>query len=625
MGDIQKKNLPLINYLLIGFGVIITLNMVLIRYPADFVLPFLKAVFLVSGIFVYGFGINFLFREKEAGFPETFAAGLIFTTFYFFLVSSLGILNPVTILFFCLAPLPALIFFLIKKRDILKRSLSDFFRRSPAEYAIFIFPLIYASLPSSFYDTMVYHLGIPNLFLQHGGFIETSQMVYANTSIYYEVSLIPAVFSGLMVPRLFHFLIGMIFCLAIADTAVLYFKLKKRLLFLVVLVSIPVTFFLLTTVKNDLISAFFILMGIRSYLKEEYKSSAIFWGFSVGVKYFNVLPLAIFLVLFLFNKKFRNIKEYLKVVSIYSIFTFILLLPLLMKNFFFMNNPFFPFLTGLFKSNGFDLFRYELLRSDIGTLIHSIKDIFTLPYTLSFQELGSGGLAGVQFLVFIPFAILIKKIKNPVLLYFSFILLFAGAFLTASIRFEFIALAILSIYVVLIYEEMSLIKVGIMKPLLYIIIALNIVTAFGYNERIYRAADLYSGKSDREAYKTDLLPGYSSITYINQNTPEDSGVLIVGDTRNFYLQRKYYVSSALDYSVLKEYLAGETDIVDFLKKLKEDGIDYILYNKSEFQRLNIQYKRLSDESLRKFSEFLPYLSPVYQKNQSIVLKIPEHI
>ncbi|MEN8222289.1 MAG: hypothetical protein ABFR36_03435, partial [Acidobacteriota bacterium] len=376
---------------------------------------------------------------------------------------------------------------------------------------------------------------------------------------------------------------------------------------------------------NDLIGAFFILLGIRYYLKEEYKSSALFWGFSVGVKYFNALPLVIFLILFLLRDRFRSFKKDIKIISFYGIITFILLLPLLIKNYIYMNNPVFPFLTGLFESGAFDPSRYEFMRGDVGVLIHSIKDIFMLPYTLSFRELGSGGLMGVQFLVFLPFLIMIKKVRRPVYLYFSFILLFTGAFFTSSIRFEFIAVALLSIYVIHVYEDPDLKWAGVLQIMLFILIALNIVTAFGYHERIYKAADLYSGKLDMEEYKTEMLPSYSAISYINQQTPEDAGILIAGDARNFYLQRKYYVSSAIDYSILKGYLSEASDIVDFIKALREDGIDYILYNKSEFLRLNKKYYRLSGEESGKFSRFIKYLTPVFSRKYSFVFKIPENI
>ncbi len=620
-----SKNLSLIPYLLIGFAVIITMNLLLIRYPGDLILPLIKASILSAGVIVYGFGFNFLFGRYEVELPEALASGLIFTTFYFFLISSLGLLNPASILLFYLIPALLMIFFMIKKRSILSRSLSGFFKRPFPEYAIFIFPLIYASLPSSFYDTMVYHLGIPNLFIQHNGFIQTSQMIYANTSIYYEISLIPAVFAGPLVPRLFHFFIGMIFCLTLADTAVRFFNVKKKLLLLVMLVSIPVTFFLLTTVKNDLIGAFFILIGIRYFLKENYKLSAVFWGFSIGVKYFNALPLAIFLILFLLRDKFRDLKGDLKVVSLYGIVTFILLLPLFIKNYIYMNNPFFPFLTNIFDSGIFDHSRYEFMKSDVGVLIHSIKDLYSLPFTLSFREVGSGGLTGIQFLVFLPFVMLIKKIKRVMFLYFSLILLIAGAFFTSSVRFGYIAVALLSIYVILVYENLDSIRAGIIKILIFVLIALNIVTAFGYHERIYKAADLYSGKLDMEEYKIEMLPSYSAISYINHNTPGNARILIVGDTRNFYLLRKYNVSSAIDYSILKGYLSGASDIVDFIRVLREDGIDYILYNMSEFQRLNKKYKRLDKEESEKFFGFVKYLTPVFEKGYSCVYKIPDRI
>jgi len=616
----ENRKLPL--YLFTLFGIVITLNYTLIRYAGDLLIPLTEGFLLFSIIIIYGFSINSLFTKKIIGLPESLASGLIFTTFYFFLLSSLKLLYPVFIILFYLFPVPLLISLILKKRSDFNNSLKFFFNRPFSEFGIFIFPFIYASLPSSFYDTLVYHLGIPNIYLLHGGFIATPQLIYANTSIYYEISLIPSLYAGQLVPRIFHLLIGITFCLALTDTAVRYFNLKKRFMFLLLLVSIPLTFFLLTTVNNDLIGAFFILIGIRCYLKGCWKFSALFWGFSIGVKYFNIIPMILFLILIIFKGRFKNPKENIKLLFIFGSSSLLVLLPLFIKNYILIKNPFFPFFTGLFEHGYFDISRYEVMKNDVGVLIHSFKDILSLPYNLSFREIGSGGLIGVQFLIFLPFIFLKKQINARFYLIFSLLLILTGAFFTSSIRFLYIAVALLCIYVILLYESAELRDSKIVKSIFIILIALNMITVFGYQERIYRAYYLYSGKMNSEEYKTALFPTYQAISYVNRNTPENSIILVVGDTRNFYLKRRYYVSSAIDYSILKGYLDNSETGENFINSLRKDGIDYILYNSSEFVRLNRIYNRLNTSEGYKFSEFLKLLDPVFHKDYRYVYKIP---
>ncbi len=616
----NKRISKVLSYALVVFGILIGLHAFVIRYPIDFLLPLLKALWLVAGIFIYGFFFNLLFKEKEVEFTDACAAGLVFTTLFFFLISFFKILVPFIIILFYLLPLLLLYFIIKRKKHYLQQTLQSFFQRPAKEYLIFLFPLIYASLPSSFYDTLVYHLGIPNLYLQHQGFVSTPQFLFANTSIYYEISLIPAVFAGDLVPRLFHFLVGVIFLLSLVDFAVQFFNVKKRFILLLLLVSMPVTIFLLTTVKNDLLSAFFILTGIKYYLKNRVKLSALFWGFSIGVKYFNALALGIFLILVFFKEK--KLKLNVRVIFIFGLIAAGILLPLFIKNYVLIGNPFFPFFNNHFPNEYFDDSRYAAMKADVGTNIHSVRDLIKFPYTLSFYELGSGGIVGVQFLIFLPFLIL-KKQKKLFLLVFSLLFLLVGANFTASIRFMYTAFAILSIYIVLVYQTLDIPGIKIMKYLFFLIIGLNVITSFGFHERSYRAYYLYSGKLDIEQYKTSTFPSYPAVAYVNKNAPEDSNVLVVGDARNYYLKRPYSVSSSIDYSILKKYLSISHTYQDFIAALKQDNINYIICNSSEFERLHKDYNRLTKEEMIKFSNFLNdlKLKQVFKERELYVFKI----
>jgi hypothetical protein len=607
-------------YALVVFGILIGLHALVIRYPVDFLLPLVKALWLVGGIFIYGFFFNFLFKEKEVECIDACAAGLVFTTLFFFLISFFKILFPFIIILYYVLPLPLLYFIIKRKKHDLQQTLHSFFQRPAKEYLIFLFPLIYASLPSSFYDTLVYHLGIPNLYLHHQGFVSTPQFLFANTSIYYEISLIPAVFAGDLVPRLFHFLVGMFFLLSLGDFAVQFFNVKKRFILLLLLVSMPVTIFLLTTVKNDLLSALFILAGIKYYLKNRIKLSALFWGFSIGVKYFNALALGIFLILVFFKEK--KLKVNVRVIFIFTLIAAGTLLPLFIKNYVLIGNPFFPFFNNHFPSEYFDASRYALMKADVGTNYHSVRDLIKFPYTLSFYELGSGGIVGAQFLIFLPFLFL-KKQKKYFLLVFSLLFLLMGAHFTASIRFMYAAFAILSIYTVIVYQSLDIPGIKILKYLFFLIIGLNVITSFGFHERIYRSYYLYSGKLDMEQYKAFGFPSYPAVAYVNKHAPENSNALVVGDARNYYLKRPYCVSSSIDYSILKKYLSISHTVHDFITSLKQDNINYIIYNAREFYRLQKEYYRLNKEEMIKFSNFLNHLKfkQVFKERELYVFKI----
>lgn len=609
----NKNTEEIIAYALISFALLISLNALLIRYPVNVVLPLIKAFGLMAIIFIYGFSTLLLVKKKEENieFIDACGIGLIITTFYFYLISFLKILVPFTIFLFYLIPLILLYFLFKKKKELMQDSLQIFLKRPAKEYLVFLFPFIYASLPSSFYDSLVYHLGIPNLYLQHQGFLATPQFFFANTSIYYEISLIPAVFAGDMVPRLFHFLLGVVFILSVSDLAARFFQLEKRFILLLILISMPITVFLLSTVKNDLLSAFFILAGIKYYLENKIKHSALCWGFSIGIKYFNILPLGIFLALAFIKQEKLNFK----VLLIFGIIITAILLPLFIKNYVYTQNPVFPFLSGYFPpvNSYFDASRFAAMKTDVGQMIHSLKDLCKLPYTLSFAELGSGGLIGVQFLIFLPFLIFIKKRPEKFfLLIFALVFVVVGCFFTSQVRFMYAAFVVLAIFTAIVYRLLDERGPKIMKIIFFIIIGLNLAASFGYHERVYRAHYLYSGKSASIGeYLHVVFPSYPAIDFVNKNTPKNSRILVVGEARNYYLKRPYYVSSGIDYSIIKKYVSAGPAFADFNAALKQDKIAYIIYNAGEFQRLQKEYRCLNEEEEARFIAFFKQLKPVF--------------
>ncbi len=175
------------------------------------------------------------------------------------------------------------------------------------------------------------------------------------------------------------------------------------------------------------------------------------------------------------------------------------------------------------------------------------------------------------------------------------------------------AFVLLAIFTVMVYESLDAPELKIMKYLFFLIIGLNLVTAFGYQERIYRAHYLYSGKSASiEEYLGIVFPSYPAIAYVNKNTPGNANILLVGEARSYYLKRPYYVSSGIDYSILKKYLSAGPRFQDFFAALKQEKIDYIIYNAGEFQRLQTDYHCLSEEEAIRATDFLYRLKQVFK-------------
>ncbi|MBN2399882.1 MAG: hypothetical protein JXI33_06030 [Candidatus Aminicenantes bacterium] len=610
-------NKRIIRILLLAAAMIFTINLLLFSYGPWLFSPLLGAVFFLGAIISIGFFVAWKTRIKATGILEAAALGLMATTAYFYLLAFFKIINPFTIgIFFAAAILP-LPFMLLNEnwRGENLAGLKRFFSRPLAEFALFIFPLFYAALPPSFYDSLVYHLGIPNLYLQSGGFIATPQFVFANTFIYYEISLIPAVFIGTGVPRLFHFLLGALFILTVADEAVENWGIQGRLNLLLLIASLPMTLFLLVTCKNDLSGAIFIFLAIVHYRRQNLKLSALFWGFAAGIKYFNLLPLALFLLLVIKPWKKADLKK----IALMAMIIFLVVSPLLLKNFHYSGNPFFPFLQKVFPAAQWDSERQSRLQAEVGRIVHTPADFVKLPYNLSFFAYGYGGLVGPFFLIFLPL-LLLRPFSQKKWLLWALLLLAIAPFFTGSIRFAYAAFIMLAVFSLQGYEAAG---GRILKTIFYLLITVNFVMGFALLEKFYLGHYMLSGKFSGRQYIEHFFPTYPVFAYINANAPPRAGILVAGEARNYYLKRPYQVSSAMDYCILKKYLKESRTSREFTAAIKKAGFSYLLVNMSELQRLQKHYATISDAEQETLIYFLRPLRPIFRSGSTRLYKISD--
>ncbi len=607
---------PILRIILSVAAVVLVLNLLLFNYSQFVILPLLGALFLLAVFIGLGDGLAALFKLSAAAILEKAALGMMTAAAYFYLAGFFKILKPMTILVFFAASAAVCLlrFFSGPGKHESRAGVKNFFARPLSEYGVFLVPLVYAALPPSFYDSLVYHLGIPNLYLQSGGFVATPQFVYANTFIYYEISLIPALFLGDLVPRLFHFFLGTVFILAVADEAVEYWGVRKKLPLILALVSLPMTLFLLVTCKNDLSGAIFIFLAIRQYRRGNWKWSAVFWGFAVGIKYFNLLPLALFLLLTTRPWKKADLKKSALMVLI----VILAVSPLLVKNLRFTGNPFFPFLHEAFPSAFWDADRFARMQEDVGRIVQAPAAAIRWPYALSFFNHGYGGLVGPFFLIFLPF-LLLGPLQEKKWLFWALLILACAPFLTASLRFVYVAFVVLAIFSLRAFEAAS---GKLLKIVFYVLLAINFAMGVALLEKFYSFHSAWSGAFSPEQYRQHFFPTYPAFAYINAKAPPQAKILLVGEARNFYLQRPYLLSSALDYCILHRYLASSRDSNEFFAAIRKDGFSYLLVNFFELERLQAKYANMAAGEEKKLKDFLRARAPVFSRGPVNLYEIP---
>jgi len=82
-------------------------------------------------------------------------------------------------------------------------------------------------------------------------------------------------------------------------------------------------------------------------------------------------------------------------------------------------------------------------------------------------------------------------------------------------------------------------------------------------------------------------PYYAMIDWINKNTPGDSKILFIGETRPYYLEREFVISSVYNKTPYIEWIKQTKSAEGFYNKLREENITHIFYNLPEAARLSV--------------------------------------
>ncbi len=98
-------------------------------------------------------------------------------------------------------------------------------------------------------------------------------------------------------------------------------------------------------------------------------------------------------------------------------------------------------------------------------------------------------------------------------------------------------------------------------------------------------------------------------------------MLIVGEARGYYMKRPYTISSALDYSCVREYVNKSLSGDEFFKLLREDNYRFLLVSVPELLRLTKEYKVLKSSEVKKLFSFLRNKRPAFTVGKILIYSV----
>ena len=570
--------------------------------------------------------ISFTSYAEECCF--SYGLGTSITIFLVIVLAALGVLYEALIVFLVLA-LYVLVYkdarYLCIKGSQVFSTLS-FRRRSGLDIVFMLLmgcagvvTFLAAATPPFFYDALVYHLAVPHQYLLHHGFQYLPQQHFSNFPANLGMLFIIAMsFSGGMLAQLLSW------SFAPLTALVVYAFVKTQWGCHVAITSATIMFLVpgllivstLTGVDSGVMFYSFLcfsalLSWFKFRLKYWFVLAGIFCSLAVGTKYTAIVttffPVAILLFIHEYFGKKCSLLVGLRKMILLGLIVFCGASPWFIKNSFYTRNPIYPFFNSVFGSQVSQLIEYDQYISRDHSLFtkgqHRLDVIWIAlkaPWTVTMTTNGAAGKTGVLFLLCLPCVVFLKNIDGTM----KYLLAIAGCsfgfwvfLLPRTLRYVFPIFPPLSIVIAYIlwhipvsHRGRKLILAGMSLLLFY-----HIGMFLSEEIHILRPFAYLLGNQSKEDFLLDHgVEYYPVIQYVNRETPENSKILFVGESRGYYCERDYLVYTVItgiddNELILRKLIVESQNVEEVVQKLRQMKITHILFNTSEMKRFTKQY------------------------------------
>ncbi|MDO8684580.1 MAG: hypothetical protein Q7N50_14030, partial [Armatimonadota bacterium] len=256
--------------------------------------------------------------------------------------------------------------------------------------------------------------------------------------------------------------------------------------------------------------------------------------------------------------------------------------PWYIKSYIHTGNPVYPFLYNTFGGLNWnehlaDMYRQSQMRFGMGA---DFRSFILLPWDMAmspgkyfdsdvlFASIGPVFLASLPMFAAVRFG----RAKLRALLGFIAVGVVIWFFLTQQSRYLIPVMAIGAVAVGVLVEELRDLKLA--RYILIGAIGAGLIWASVIN--VVLAAKSAPGLVNPRAYLTDTLNIYPACEYVNKKLPKDAKILLITETRGFYLERDYQWGDAI-HNTLIPYDEFD-DPADMFRFLRSKGFTHVLIN-----------------------------------------------
>jgi len=451
-----------------------------------------------------------------------------------------------------------------------------------------------ALAPPEFYDALIYHLAVPDLYLRHHAMIQVQGNYYAsypaNMGMLYAIGL--ALRDGSLAQSI-HWLCGALTVAALYRLARRHADRMTALLACVFFALIPGVMLTATFAIADLGVTLFATLCFAALLNHRRDGqrrwlivAGMFAGFALGTKYtaaLVVLPPAL-AALAVFRPP-RPVagpaRGRLADMLLFTVIAVAVFSPWLARNVVFSGNPVAPYLSAGSETGSPDIGEEigRRLPPDAGPA-DLAAHVLAAPWNITMRRLGAGGYLGSVFLMLLPALLFYRGLPAlvPPIALMAGVGLAAWAVTTQVTRYAFPLLPLLALLAAVAARRL---------PRALTIPALGWSLLYGFYLFCFLVLRIGSwgaaaGAETTEGYLSRKVTYYPAMVFL-ERTPPSARVLFAGEGRGFYCPRDYVAGTPLERPAIDRY-GAPGDEPALLAALRADRITHLLVSDPELRR-----------------------------------------
>lgn len=462
--------------------------------------------------------------------------------------------------------------------------------------------LLGALAPEIFYDSLVYHLAVPNFYaIRH----KIALMPYNNLSnlplTHGMIYLAALLLKGASLAKLINYLVLPLTAASVLALGLRYFSWRAGLWAALIFCTVFHAMLSVWGVGTETLLALFSTLALYAVLlrgtdgdKRWLWLAAVFSGLSMGVKYTGLFTALGVMLVYGFNGR-KNLSATVKDLALFTLIASLFVGPWLVKNYVYTGNPVNPMLSGIFKpGSDTDPEKVKVWLNESRQMGEfRLKEWAAAPWNITMGKVGNSEYFTPLFIFILPLCFLLAApASSPLLgLWLFFLAMWlAWSFSSTMVRFFMPAYPAAGL-IISCYLFSGTHKA--LKAILKFIVLLVCLISLYWSALVFYSQGRWKpvlGQVGMDEYLSHTQPSYpyspyAGIKFINEKLPPDSKILIVGDGRSFYLKKDFMGGTAADKAPLVEYCRSSSGGDEVYSRMKADGLTHILLNVVESLRM----------------------------------------